>query len=71
MLNPLADGKDPGQYSLSSFEKPKDVKRYAGVMSDMKVPYQIAVGRQIQDMVWYRELGKEPKEDFSCRLVVV
>ena len=38
------DGKDPGQYSLSSFEKPKDVKRYAGVMSDMKVPYQIAVG---------------------------
>lgn len=44
VLNPLADGKDPGQYSLSSFEKPKDVKRYAGVMSDMKVPYQIAVG---------------------------
>lgn len=44
VLNPLADEKDPGQYSLSSFEKPKDVKRYAGVMSDMKVPYQIAVG---------------------------
>ena len=45
MLNPLANEKDPaGQYSLSSFEKPRDVKRYVGVMSDMKVPYQIAIG---------------------------
>ena len=36
---------DPGQYSLSTFEKPTDVKRFAGVMSDMKVPYQIAIGK--------------------------
>lgn len=42
--NPFVDLTDPGQYSLSTFEKPKDVKRFAGVMSDMKVPYQIAVG---------------------------
>lgn len=32
------------KYFLSTFEKPKDVKRFAGVISDMKVPYQIAVG---------------------------
>lgn len=44
VLNPLADLTDPGQYSLSTFEKPKDVKRFAGVISDMKVPYQIAIG---------------------------
>lgn len=43
-LNPLADPTDPGQYSLSTYEKPTDVKRFAGVMSDMKHPYQIAVG---------------------------
>lgn len=42
--NPLADVTDPGQYSLSTYEKPTDVKRFAGVMSDMKVPYQIAIG---------------------------
>lgn len=44
VLNPLADSMDPGQYSLSTFEKPTDVKRFAGVMSDMQVPYQIAIG---------------------------
>ena len=44
VINPLVDLTDPGQYSLSTFEKPKDVKRFAGVISDMKVPYQIAVG---------------------------
>ncbi len=43
-INPLVDSADPGQYSLSTFEKPKDVKRFAGVISDMEVPYQIAVG---------------------------
>lgn len=43
-LNPLVDAADPGQYSLSTFEKPTDVKRFAGTMSDMKVPYQIAIG---------------------------
>ena len=44
VLNPLIDAADPGQYSLSTFEKPTDVKRFAGAMSDMKVPYQIAIG---------------------------
>ncbi|SDG86615.1 hypothetical protein NQ534_10055 [Marvinbryantia formatexigens DSM 14469] len=44
VLNPMADSADPGQYSLSTFEKPTDVKRFAGVISDMKVPYQIAIG---------------------------
>ncbi len=43
-LNPLADPADPGQYSLSTYEKPTHVKRFAGVMSDMRVPYQIAIG---------------------------
>ncbi len=43
-LMPLIDSADPGQYSLSTYEKPKDVKRFAGVMSDMEVPYTIAVG---------------------------
>lgn len=43
-LNPLADETDPGQYSLSTYEKPTDVKRYANTMSDMKMPYQIAEG---------------------------
>lgn len=40
----MADESDPGEYSLSTYEKPKDVKRFADVMSDMKVPYTIAVG---------------------------
>lgn len=44
VLNPVVDSTDPGQYSLSTFEKPTDVKRFAGVISDMKVPYQIAIG---------------------------
>ena len=48
VINPLADSADPGQYSLSTFEKPKDVKRFAGVVSDMKIPYQIAVGETNQ-----------------------
>lgn len=38
------DEKDPGQYSLSTYEKPTHIKRYASIMSDMKVPYQIAIG---------------------------
>lgn len=43
-LDPLIDPTDPGQYSLSTYEKPTDVKRFASVISDMKVPYQIAIG---------------------------
>lgn len=45
VLDPMADPTDPGQYSLSTFEKPTDVKRFAGVMSDMQVPYTIALGQ--------------------------
>lgn len=44
-LEPTADSEDPGQYSLSTYEKPNHVKRYAGVISDMQVPYTIAIGR--------------------------
>lgn len=43
-LSPFADPTDPGQYSLSTFEKPKDVKRFAGVMYDVEEPCHIAVG---------------------------
>ena len=43
-LDPLADPDDPGQYSLSTYEKPTHIKRYACLMSDMQVPYKIAVG---------------------------
>lgn len=43
-LRPLSDPKDPGEYSLSSYEKPTHIKRYASLMSDMKVPYTIAIG---------------------------
>lgn len=38
------DEKDPGQYSLSTYEKPKDIKRFASMVSDFQVPYQIAIG---------------------------
>ena len=44
-LHPMADADDPGQYSLSTYEKPKDVKRFAGVMSDIREPYRIAKGK--------------------------
>ncbi len=44
VLNPIVDSTDPGQYSLSTYEKPTDVKRFAGVISDMKIPYQIVIG---------------------------
>jgi hypothetical protein len=43
-LDPLFATDDPIQYSLSTYEKPKDVKRFADVDSDMKVPYKIAIG---------------------------
>lgn len=44
VLNPLADPTDPGCYSLSTYEKPTHIKRYANSISDMKVPYTIAIG---------------------------
>lgn len=44
VLDPTIEPTDPGQFSLSTYENPKDVKRFAGVDSDMKVPCQIAIG---------------------------
>lgn len=38
------DPTDPGIYSLSTYEKPKDVKRFAKLNSDFEVPFKIAVG---------------------------
>lgn len=38
------DPKDPGLYSLSTYEKPKDVKRFAICNVDYKKPYKIAFG---------------------------
>lgn len=44
VLNSLADSEDPSQYSLSTYEKPTHIKRFASMTSDMKVPYTIAKG---------------------------
>lgn len=38
------DIDDPGVYSLSVYEKPKDVKRFAAMTSSFHVPYAIAIG---------------------------
>ena len=38
------DESDPGQYSLSTFEKPKEVKRFTMVRPDYPEPCKIAVG---------------------------
>ena len=38
------DPKNPSLYSLSTYEKPKDVKRFAHMNSDFQVPYVIAKG---------------------------
>ena len=35
---------DPSTYSLSTFEKPKDVKRFAVTNSEYRKPHKIAVG---------------------------
>ena len=43
-LSPLCEVTDPGQYSLSTYEKPTDIKRFANLISDMQVPFQIAFG---------------------------
>ena len=36
--------QDPGIYSLSTYENPKHIKRFAAMNSDFLVPYKIAVG---------------------------
>lgn len=38
------DPEDPGLYSLSVYEKPKEIKRFIKHDSDMQVPYKIAQG---------------------------
>lgn len=38
------DPCEPGVYSLSTFEKPNHVKRFAAMTSEFRVPYKIAVG---------------------------
>lgn len=39
-----AEITEPDQYSLSTYEKPKDVKRFATMNSEFGVPFKIAVG---------------------------
>jgi hypothetical protein len=38
------DPKDPGLYSLSTYEKPKDVKRFVKLTTEYGKPYKIAIG---------------------------
>lgn len=38
------DASDPGEYSLSTYEKPNHIKLFATLNSDMKVPYKITIG---------------------------
>lgn len=38
------DLTDPSLYSLSTYEKPTHIKRFASLNSDMHVPYKIAIG---------------------------
>lgn len=43
--NPGEDPNDPSVYSLSVYEKPKDVKRFAAMTSDFGKPFAIAKGK--------------------------
>lgn len=38
------DSRDPGLYSLSTFENPVHIKRFAALTSEMQIPYRIAIG---------------------------
>ena len=38
------DKTDPSLYSLSTYEKPNHIRRFAAMTSDMQVPYKIAIG---------------------------
>lgn len=38
------DPDDPSVYSLSTYEKPKDIKRFVNFTSEYKKPYKIAFG---------------------------
>ena len=61
VLNPMADSTDPGQYSLSTFEKPKDVKRFANCS-----------GRD-QSQAWggAKDEREDKEKNFACRLVAL
>jgi hypothetical protein len=48
-FDPMLDPSDPGQYSLSTFEKPSHIKRFASMNSDMQIPYKIAIGNTNPD----------------------
>ena len=68
VLNPLADPSDPGNYSLSTYEKPTHVKRFADSMSDMKVPYTIAKERKKtkgSHVDWWLYENARPYEEFQ------
>lgn len=41
------DPKDPGVYSLSTYEKPNDIKRFVKLTSEYGKPYKIAVGETV------------------------
>lgn len=43
------DPKDPSLYSMSTYEKPKDVKRFVKMNSEFKKPYKIAIGNTEPD----------------------
>ena len=48
-VNPPSEEKDPGQYSLSTYEKPKDIKRFVKINSEYSVPYKIAIGQTVPE----------------------
>ena len=44
-LTSTQEACDPGIYSLSTFEKPVDIKRFAFIDSEVLPPYSIAIGK--------------------------
>ena len=62
--NLLSYPTDPSEYSLSTYEKPKDIKRFASLTSDMKVPYQIAIG---ETKPQYGLVQRTKERNHKCR----
>lgn len=44
VIDETDDETDPSLYSLSTYEKPNHIKRFASMDSDMRIPYKIAIG---------------------------
>lgn len=44
IIDETDDKTDPSLYSLSTYEKPNHIKRFANMTSDMQIPYTIAIG---------------------------